>query len=673
MIIALFCPLAIWAQAYSLEWQRAYDWDSEMSTSDEAYDIQPTTDHGYIVAGRAGLDPLWDAKARVTRLNATGTVVWEHIYGDSTATCYITSIRQTADGGYIALGSVTGFAGFAQDCHGSYDLLVMKLDASGAVQWHRSFGGSDNESPGAIRQTPDGGYIVAGCTASNDGDVPDHHHFDANNPWSDLWLVRLDASGHILWQNTYGGSSEENAAQVEVLQDGSYIVCGNTSSNDGDVSGNHSISTDGWVAKISSTGALLWQQCFGGPGEERLFDIIPTADNGFIAAGYNSADGGHVSGFHGGYYDGWVVKMNSTGMLEWQKTIGGSGRDMAGSVKQLQDGSYVVAGEGNSPDGDVVASLGQRDVWTCYLSPAGNITSHQVFGGAGNDGYLSGWSAMQLGVSIMNTADHGLVLAASTTSATIPGCSGDGGDFYVIKLKGACDTSFTIIDSVLCADPPFLITLTSTITGADSYRWVNSVPGPTITVVAPGTYFCTVLTGCNFHVDTFHILLPSDLPDSSLPASAAACDGSDFRIGYPHDIPGISYLWSNGGQHAFTYPLSAGSYRLTMSNGCVSREELVDVTLFDCAQCLFIPNAFSPNGDGLNDVFEVKKMCRISGFHMQVYNRWGQVVFQAYDVDGKWNGYYNGKPADGGTYFYYISFTGDDKIQYRKGEINLIR
>lgn len=145
-------------------------------------------------------------------------------------------------------------------------------------------------------------------------------------------------------------------------------------------------------------------------------------------------------------------------------------------------------------------------------------------------------------------------------------------------------------------------------------------------------------------------------------------------IGYPNDTPGLSYRWDNGGQHAFTYPATAGRYKLTISNGCESKEEAFDVTLFECTQCLFIPNAFSPNGDGHNDIFEVKKLCGLHGFQMQVYNRWGQVVFQAYDVNEKWTGYYNSKPADAGAYFYYCTFTGEDgKLQHRKGDISLIR
>ncbi|KAA5535052.1 gliding motility-associated C-terminal domain-containing protein [Taibaiella lutea] len=666
------------AQQYTLEWQKAYDWDSQMSTGDQAFDIQATNDNGYILAGRTNLDILWDAKGRVTKLNSAGAVEWDKMYGDSTATCYLNSIRQTQDGGYIALGSMTAMnttTGMASGWHGSYDLLVLKLDASGNVQWHKCLGGSSDEEPGAIRQTADGGYIVSGSTASDDGDVPDNNHFDINNPSFDLWLIKLNASGNIVWQHTYGGSSDEIAAGTEVLSDGSFIVCGNTSSNDGDVSGSHGLYPDGWILKVTSNGTFLWQRCFGSSGEERFFNIVSTTDNGFMAAGYTSDNGGNVTGFHGGFYDAWVVKINSAGNQEWQRTIGGSGTEMAGAVKQLPDGGYAVAGEGNSADGDVPALSGERDVWVCYLSNDGGITGSQDFGGINNDGYYGGWSAMYLGVNITTTIDNGLAVTASTQSPDIPGFV-DNSEFYVIKLKGkpGCDTTVTVSDTVICNSDPFLVTLHSTIMGGDSYRWVNSVPGPAITVVLPGTYFCNVLTGCNFHTDTIHVLLPVALPQSLGLDNVNVCKGSDFIIGNKESIKGIQYLWNTGERQSFIHPEKEGVYTLSVSNGCDSRDDSANVTFMECNQCLFVPNAFSPDGDGLNDVFGARNLCEIKSFQIQVYNRWGQLVFNANNIAEKWDGTYNNGVADVGAYFYQISFTSaDNTIQYRKGEIMLIR
>jgi len=666
------------AQQYTLEWQKAYDWDNQTSTGDQAFDIQATNDNGYVLAGRVNLDLLWDAKGCVTKLNSAGTVEWDKMYGDSTATCYLTSIRQTQDGGYIALGSMTAMlnpVGMATGWHAGYDLFVLKLDASGNVQWHKCLGGSSAEEPGAIRQTADGGYIVSGSTASNDGDVPNNSHFDINNPAMDLWLVKLNASGNIIWQHTYGGSSDDIAAALEVLPDGSFIVCGNTSSNDGDVSGNHSIYTDGWIIKVSSNGTLLWQRCYGGPEEERFFDVKPTVDNGFIIAGYNAGNGGNVTGFHGGFFDGWVVKVNSAGNFEWQRTIGGSGSEMAGGVRQLPDGGFVVAGVSDAADGDVPALLGQRDVWACYLSYDGGITGSQDFGGTNNDGYYGGWSAMYLGVAITATNNNGLAIAATTQSTDIPGFV-DNSEFYVIKLKGkpGCDTTVAVSDTVICNSDPFLVTLHSTVMGGDVYRWVNAVPGPTITVVEPGTYFCNVITGCNFHTDTIHVLLPAALPADLGVGDVRACDGSDFVIGNKENVKGLRYLWNTGEQQPFIHPEAAGTYTLSVSNGCESKEASADVSLMACDQCLFVPNAFSPNADGLNDIFGARNLCDIRTFEMQVYNRWGQLVFQTYNIAEKWDGTYNKGIADVGTYFYQIAFTSTDNvIKYRKGEIMLIR
>ena len=174
--------------------------------------------------------------------------------------------------------------------------------SSPAIAWQKCFGGSKDDEAKSIQQTSDGGFIVAGKTWSNDGDVTGNHGRE------DFWAVKLSATGAIQWQKCLGGSGWDVATSIQQTSDGGFIVAGRTNSNDGDVTGNHG-NDDFWVAKLSSTGAIQWQKSLGGSGEDKAYSIQQTSDGGFIVAGYTASNDGDVTGNHG-YDDFWVVKLS---------------------------------------------------------------------------------------------------------------------------------------------------------------------------------------------------------------------------------------------------------------------------------------------------------------------------------------------------------------------------
>ena len=136
-------------------------------------------------------------------------------------------------------------------------------------------------------------------------------------------------------------------------------MAGYTFSNDGDVSGNHG-AYDYWVVKLNSSGDILWQICLGGTNVDVAYSIQQTSDGGFIVAGYTCSNEGDVSGNHGNS-DYWVVKLNSSGTIEWQKCLGGTDGDYAYSIQQTSDGGFIVAGLTGSNDGDVSGNHGGSD------------------------------------------------------------------------------------------------------------------------------------------------------------------------------------------------------------------------------------------------------------------------------------------------------------------------
>jgi hypothetical protein len=187
------------------------------------------------------------------------------------------------------------------------DVWIVKLDNSGNLQWQKCLGGIKSEANNSIKQLNDGGYVIAAVTTSNNGDVTGNH--DTTGQYADYWIVRLDSSGNIKWQKCLGGTNNDAATSVDLTNDGGFIITGVTFSNDGDVSGNHSANyEDYWVVKIDSSGNLQWQKCLGGTATDECYAVTQTNDGGFVVAGWSSSNDGDVVGNHNST-DMWVVKL----------------------------------------------------------------------------------------------------------------------------------------------------------------------------------------------------------------------------------------------------------------------------------------------------------------------------------------------------------------------------
>ncbi|MCD6449891.1 MAG: PEGA domain-containing protein, partial [Thermotogaceae bacterium] len=189
--------------------------------------------------------PLWKDRVSLSfSLKKTApSIIWQKALGGSSKD-WAYSIQQTSDGGYIVAGWTRSYYnGDVSEYHGYIDAWVVKLGESGNIEWQKALGGSEGDEAHSIQQTRDGGYIVAGCTRSNDGDV------SGNHGKVDAWVVKLGESGNIEWQKALGGSFWDKAYSIQQTSDGGFIVAGRTASNDGDVSGNHG-EVDAWIVKL---------------------------------------------------------------------------------------------------------------------------------------------------------------------------------------------------------------------------------------------------------------------------------------------------------------------------------------------------------------------------------------------------------------------------------------
>jgi len=306
----------------------------------------------------------------------------------------------------------------------NFQFTVLNCFSQPAIQWEKCLGGSGTDQAWSVCQTFDGGYIVAGQALSRDGNL------DSSNHIGSAWLVKLDNDGIIQWQNSYGGSSNDDIVySIIQTSDSGFIFTGQTGSTDGDLtnSGNHG-GGDVWVCKLNDTGAIEWSKCYGGPGFDLAHSIVQTIDGGYILAGEAGSNGGDVSGFHGGLYDDWVVKLNDTGAIQWSKCYGGSNIDWAFSIIQTVDSGYIVAGVSNSTDGDVSAIYNgyNGDEWIIKLDTLGNIQWEKCYGGPnGSTAY-----------SILQTLDGGYITGgnAFAEGGDIIGFHGGMSDYWVVRL-----------------------------------------------------------------------------------------------------------------------------------------------------------------------------------------------------------------------------------------------
>lgn len=358
-------------------------------------------------------------------------LVWQKTYGGSGHE-YCWKTIPTSDGGFAFVGNSESNDGDVSSNHGGSDLWVAKTDASGTIQWSILYGGTDDEEGFDLVQTADNGFMVVGWTDSFDGDVSGHHGTYS----SDLWVLKLTSAGAISWSKCFGGTSDDEGASIVKTQSGDYIIAGTTYSYDGDVSGNHGSSEpDFWIIKISSTGTLLGQLCVGGDGYEEGIKMVATADDGCIVAGRTSSTDLTPIGYHGGS-DMLVAKISAGITLDWAKCYGGSETEEANAVVQLSDGSFAVLGYTSTHNnGDVTGhhgSQGSDDFWLLKLTSAGAITWAKCYGGDGDD----------QSNGLTKTSDGGFAMSGLTnsTNGDVTGFHNGGffdPDIWVAKVDGS--------------------------------------------------------------------------------------------------------------------------------------------------------------------------------------------------------------------------------------------
>ncbi len=367
---------------------------------------------------------------------AQPTIGWSKIYGGDRGEKAM-SVKPTPDGGYIATGETFSTpSGDVSERIASKepDFWVVKLDGSGNIQWEKVYGGYDGNHAKKIVCTKDGGYVLVGTVRESSGDI------SSSNGHMDMWVLKLNDTGKIEWEKTFGGPDQDEGYDVIQTADGGYAAIGTI---------NTYVMPPGYgrgyndilVVKLGANGNVEWEKPIGSSSYDQPGSIIQTKDGGYFISGSAAEADGDVTGTHQGDGDWWLVKLDNTGKIEWNKLMGGSRGEFAGKSIQTADEGFIIAGIARSVDGDVVrsspsATMWDEDIWVVKIDKTGSIVWNKAFGG----------TLTESEINISNTNDDGAIISGMTSSSDY-GMPGDyanrGNDGFLLKIDSDGNLEWT--------------------------------------------------------------------------------------------------------------------------------------------------------------------------------------------------------------------------------------
>jgi hypothetical protein len=439
-ILSYFLASGVYAQAPDIAWQKLIGG----SNNDFTRSFQITNDQGFLISGRSSSDISGDktensfgsADYWVIKLDSNANIQWQRTLGGNSPNNFegdfTTATIQTDDGGFLVGGySDSPLSGNkTETCRGQYDYWLIKLNVQGNTEWQKVYGGSSSDMLYDIKQTPDGGYILAGGSASS---VSAEKSENSRGTY-DFWIIKIDAAGNIQWQRTIGGSAADICTTIIQTPDGGYLAGGRSSSSiSGEKTENSYGQSDYWIVKLSDTGNIEWQKTIGGNGSDSLTRLIQASDGNYFASGDSSSP---VSGLKtepsGGLSDYWLLKLSPAGDIVWQKTLGGSNADELSSTPvSLPDGGFLVCGgstSGISGDKTSAHQGGMYDVWLVRLTADGDLLWQKGIGGSQND----------TGGDVKVLSDGSFIFCGTTDSSNAGDVTETGHgqlDYWLVKLE----------------------------------------------------------------------------------------------------------------------------------------------------------------------------------------------------------------------------------------------
>ncbi|AGB50740.1 PDK repeat-containing protein (plasmid) [Methanomethylovorans hollandica DSM 15978] len=388
LVIFAVMPALVQAAVPAEQWNKTFGGILD----DSANSVQKTSDGGYIIAGTTSSYGAGGFDAWLIKVDSSGNQIWNKTFG-GTLDDKANSVQKTSDEGYIIAGTTSSYGA------GGSDAWLIKVDSSGNQSWNKTFGGTLDDSANSVQKTADGGYIIAATNSSYDsimgaawlikvdsnGNQQWNNTFfktdDSNTDYQassvsqtseggyiiagwvempaandNFWLSKVDSSGNQIWSKTYNGfaGGYDQAHSVQQTSEGGYILAGVAGGDMGDPDA-------AWLVKTDSNGNITWDKRFGGGNETDVsgcaYSVQLTGDGGYIIAGTTRSYGA------GSEDNAWLIKVDSNGNQQWNKTFGETLDDSANSVQQTSDGGYIIAGETMS------YGAGSEDAWLIKVAP----------------------------------------------------------------------------------------------------------------------------------------------------------------------------------------------------------------------------------------------------------------------------------------------------------------
>ncbi len=384
--------------------------------------------------------------------NVTFEKIWDKSFGGN-GNDGLENMLNTNDGGFLLTGwTDSQISGNKTPAYlgGLNDFWVVKVNSNWDIQWQKSFGGNGNDLLLTSSNTTDGGALLGGWSDSS----VSGNKTTNNNGDKDIWVVKIDGNGNKVWDSNFGGTGIDYLKSITTTTDGGALLLGYTSSN---ISGNKNTSSYGngdlWVIKINSQGAKVWEKTYGGNGYDEPGMVKTFTDGSILVTGLSQsfASGNKTSG-NNGSYDGWVLKLNSTGDKVWERNYGGVGNETVRSTSILNDGSILIGGvTGTTTSGQI--SL-DSDIWLVKLNTNGNIIWESRLGGTGNE---------SLQAFIVNNENNIFVSGYSTSNISRDKSSNSFGDYdyWVLKVDQNGKKKYDITVGGSSYDDPATIVLNS--------------------------------------------------------------------------------------------------------------------------------------------------------------------------------------------------------------------
>lgn len=604
----------------------------------------------------SGDEDIW-----VVKTDPEGVVIYKSIFGGDSSD-FLASIVPTSDNGFLLAGySASNSSGEkSTNSKGGFDYWIVKISENGNKEWDRTIGGSGDDVLTCAISDGGGGFYLGGYSLSTlSGDKTEATYGD-----EDYWIVKVGSNGNVIWDLTLGGDTTDILKNMQLGADQNLLVGGHSISEaNGTKSEVGYGGFDFWLSVVTPQGVVLKDTTLGGNRDDFLEEIRPRIHSaGFWVAGtsFSGSTGSKRSGSYGNG-DFWVLNLDSLLTPNFDRTIGSSKPEMLKDLELSPEGSAIIAGWGSTGGGNKGSGTnGGIDNWIIKMDTLGSVYWDRNYGGADNDTLEA----------IFIKCDRGILAGGYSES----GVSGDRShankgvnDYWAYELSIPTKPNFRAEN--VCEGVPLNFFDLSDV-WPDSWSWDFDDPlsadnssedaNPIHTFSRAGVYNVEMIIkeGCqNDTAITKEITVYENtvFDKVDLGDDRSICGGPiTLQNEDPNEPIRVNYRWSTGDSTNTIIADQVGFYWVTVSDLNCFDSDTVEI---DTCPLFFIPNAFTPDGDGLNEVFKVEGV-GLNEFQLYIFNRWGQLIFQSKDQEVGWDGSYMGNPVQTDVYVYKLVYKG---------------